>query len=196
MNPGDIILVPAGSGILSRLIKFFGRSKWSHVAIEAGRLACGKLGAALVFEADLLCKLTFFNTVSDSPIGISVYSWRPDWLQHLAADEAFQLARQLDGKEYGILSLTWYPWRWLVEKLHLPRRWAVHNWLPGGTVCTEIACVLLDRLATLEAELRSTLAIQQALTAMGYDSNAVTPLDIQKVCESLVNIGYMDATEI
>jgi hypothetical protein len=193
MTPGNIILVPASSSLLSRLIAFFGRSKWSHVALEAGTYACDDFGASLIFEADLLCKLT---VRSEWPEGTVIYSWRLDWLQTIAAEEIFRLVRELDGKEYGIFSLTWYPYRWLVEQLHLPRRWAVHNWLPGGTVCTEIAYVLLDRLATSEAELRSTLAIQQALTAMGHDSNAVTPLDIQKVCESLVNIGYVEKYEI
>jgi hypothetical protein len=193
MMPGDIILLPASNALLSRLIAFFGRSKWSHVALGAGVYPCDDRAESLIFEADLLCKLTMRE---NWPRGTVMYSWRLDWFQAIAAEEILPLIRELDGKDYGIFSLTWYPYRWVIEESHLPRRWAVHNWFPGGRVCTEVAYIFLDRIGTREADLKGTRYIAQAITAMGYDSNAVTPLDIQKICEPLVDLGYLEKYQV
>jgi hypothetical protein len=201
MNSGDIILMPAGDSWFSQLIAFFGRSKWSHVAVTAGEWRCATGAWNAILEAQLLVKLTLTGpaptvVLDGAAPGTVVISWLPDWLRNVAAEETERLVRELDGKDYGYASLVWFIWRWSVEKLHLPKRWAIHNWFPGGRVCSEVARLLLDRIGAREEELRGTRIITQAVASVGYDVNASTPADVKRISVLLEAVWYAAVTEI
>ncbi len=176
MTAGDIILVDGGHNFLSKAIKFFARSNWSHTALGAFRYD----GDDMVFEAEELVILDFWNG-GKNRTAFQVYSWsRPDH-QQAAAEVVDVLTRELNGKIYGFAQLLWFVYRWIIKSLRLPHRLAVHNWFPGGRICTEVVYI----------------AIEGTCTKIGYpfyyeyDSNAVTPADIEQICERLEMKGLL-----
>lgn len=128
----------------------------------------------MVFEAKALVLLTKWNSgVGRGPV--TIYKWNKPEHQAAAAETIEQLINELNGSYYGFAQLLWFLWRWIVDSLHLPRRFAIHNWMPGGRICTEVVY----------------LAIERTCKKIGfpfyyeYGLNAVTPEDIKNILVSL-----------
>ncbi|MDE2232964.1 MAG: hypothetical protein KGJ90_02420 [Patescibacteria group bacterium] len=179
IQDGDIILVHGGTDLLSKLIRFFSRSDYSHTALGAGIYN----GQQMAFEARALVLLTEWNNgAGRGPV--KVYSWTKPEHQAIAAQAVEGLVNELNGSYYGFAQLLWFIWRWTVDSLHLPHRLAVHNWMPGGRICTEVVY----------------LAIERTCQKIGfpfyyeYGLNAVTPEDISAILSSLAEHDLVKET--
>ncbi len=179
MTSGDIILVHGGTDWLSKLIRFFSRSAYSHTALGAGVYD----GKQMVFEAKALVLLTEWNNGAGRGL-VKIYKWVNPEHQLIASETVETLVGELNGAYYGFAQLLWFVWRWTVDSLHLPHRLAVHNWFPGGRICTEAVY----------------LGIQRTCEKIGfpfyyeYGLNSVTPEDIKAIVGSLVERGLMVET--
>lgn len=205
MMPGDVILTSNPSGLLSKLIRFFAKTPWSHSALgffpyHPVRNGNYHLGAQeLVFEANLTVSLSSVEDVIGGPGKLKparVYRFSNAIIAEMGKliDEAMSIVFfQYNGHTYGFAQLFWFVWRWIVEGLGLPRRWAVYNFFPGGEICTEVVYRYFEILSENDTPgwTAWTRQLKSVLDKLGRNRDAVHPGDIEFICDELVKRGLM-----
>jgi len=176
--PGDIIIVNNRDGnFLSKSIQFFTKG-WSHTAFGFFDLP----KTQTIFEANLTTGITDWKkTYHTETLDLSVYRW----VKPTADMEKIMWALydKYNGNVYGWGQLLYFIWRWAVESLGLPRRWAKKNFFPNNEICTEIIYVGL--------ELMGDPVVNSVLAKLDRDQNTVHPADIVWICDELVALGKM-----
>lgn len=181
IKPGDIIVVNNRDGnFLSSAIRFFTNS-WSHTAIGFFDMSRDPFPVQTIFEANLTTGITDWQkTFSDMHCDLRIYRWTKE----LGIEKiCWKLFDDYNGNIYGASQLVYFIWRWVVEKLHLPYRWAKKNPFPNKEICTEIIYVAF---AKLEND-----TVNAALVQLNRDQNTVHPGDIIEICEMLVSVGLL-----
>ena len=179
--PGDIIIVNNKDGnFLSSAIQFFTKS-WSHTAI--GFFPLPKFPPLqTIFEANLTTGITTWNaTYNNLDLDLRVYRWTKDLGIEKIVWEIFDA---YNGNTYGGAQLLWFVWRWIVEKLHLPIRWARKNFFPNKEICTEVVYAAFKKL--------NNPIVNVALEKLNKDQNTVHPGDIIFICEELRKAGLLE----
>ena len=182
LKPGDIIIVNNWDGnFLSKAIQFFTKS-WSHTALGFFPIHRNPLPLQSVFEANLTIEITDWEKVYDDlNYDLRVYRWT----RTLPVESVlWELFDKYNGATYGWWQLVYFVWRWVVEKLHLPQRWARKNFFPNREICTEI---VYDFLVLLNDSV-----INVALHKLDRNQNTVHPGDIIEVCEVLCTVGLLE----
>jgi len=174
IKPGDIIIVNNKDGnFLSSAIQFFTKS-WSHTAIGFFPFP-GKFPVQTIFEANLTTGITEWDkTYDDLQYDLRVYRWTKDIGIEKILWEIFS---EYNGNIYGWGQLLWFVWRWVVEKINLPTRWARRNFFPDKEICTEVVYVVFKKL--------NNPTVNAALEKLNKDQNTVHPGDIIFICEEL-----------
>ena len=183
--PCDVIIVNNFDGnFLSKAIRFFGKS-WSHTANGWFDIVHSGIASQTVFEANLLIGPTDWETTFNDPdYDIRVYQW----VNHTKKmDEvAWELYKRYNADSYGAGQLLWFIWRWMVEGLHLPARWARKNFIPNSEVCTEVVY--------MGFKLLEDPVVNSVLARLNRNQDTVNPGDIIWVCEELIKLGLMKRT--
>jgi hypothetical protein len=181
INPGDVIFVNNRDGnFLSKAIRFFTGSPWSHCALGFFNQQNGE---QTIFEANLTVSVTPWERTAANPhYDVMVYRW----LKHArnAEKAMWSVYHKYVGNTYGWAQLFWFMWRWMVTGLHLPARWAHKNFFPDNEICSEVEFV--GMLLTTDSPI-----VVAAINIQGYDQNAVHPGDILKICQNLEGMGVM-----
>ncbi len=192
-NPGDFAVCNSypkdwGGKFLSWAIRFFGGANLTHTLAFLGRETNGTHTDELVFEADLLVKRTAVGNTSV----VTWFHWR-DEIQAAAAEAVWQIKQEHDGELYGMAQLPWFIWLWLVEKLHLPKRWAIHNVFHSGDICTGIVYLILERTVSVLSITNPGLAnlIHPLIQRDGRDYRSQRPVDIRNIGYILEAAGYV-----
>lgn len=179
--PGDVIFVNNKDGnFLSKAIRFFTRSPWSHCALGFFNLSGGE---QTIFEANLTVSVTPWEDTANNPrYDVLVYRW----IKHAryAEQAMWSVYHKYVGNTYGWAQLLWFVWRWIVTGLHLPARWARKNFFPDNEICSEVEFV--GMLLTTD-----TPVVTSVILGQGYDQNAVHPGDILGICKTLEQMGVM-----
>lgn len=182
VQPGDIVIVNNWDGnIFSRLIRFFAHS-WSHTAIGFFPLVGDVSRRSTVFESNLTTGITDWQRMFYGPeYDLRVYRWRD---RTEVDNMCWALYEKYNGNTYGFAQLLWFVWRWLVESLRLPARWAHKNFFLNKEICTEVVYVGL--------RLMHNPVVDALLDLEGRDQNTVHPGDIDAVCRALVERATLD----
>jgi|WetSurSiteA1Bulk_404760.scaffolds.fasta_scaffold41318_1 hypothetical protein len=182
INPGDIIIVDNYNGnFLSKAIRFFTNS-WTHTAVGFVNIPRNPLAEQMLFEANIMVGLTAWDkTFDDYGMDVRVYRWKKKVASEKAVWEIFDA---YNGNTYGFAQLLWFVWRWVIEKLHLPKRWAVYNFFPGNEICTEVVYVFFKKL--------NDTVVNGALQRLGRNQNSVHPGDIIAICEDLCKVDALE----
>ena len=186
INPGDILIVDnRKGGFLSAAIRFFTNS-WSHTALGFFPIVTRFGTFQTIFEANFTTGITEWGkTFNNKDMRLKVYRWTKD----VGMEKALlSLFASYNGNTYGAFQLLWFIWRWVVEKLHLPRRWQGKNFFPNNEICTEVVYVALAKLNN--QFVNDVLASLK--DAYGLDQNSVHPGDIMMICEALRNAGLLE----
>ncbi|OGU56696.1 MAG: hypothetical protein A2V66_16280 [Ignavibacteria bacterium RBG_13_36_8] len=168
---GDfIILNNKEANILSRAIKFFTRSKFTHTAIGMGKV----LGEEATLGAELLISvLPLKRWTEDSEVEVIIY--RPVKIPSKIKREIVkEMYEHFVGTEYGYFQLLWFIWRWIAEGLGFDVR-KRGNWFPEGTICSELNFYYLERLAKYYNDNDLTVRLQE------WNGNNFTPRDAYTV---------------
>jgi len=183
IKPGDIILINNwAGGFLSSAIRFFTKS-WSHSAIGFYRLASNVLPPIqTIFEASTTVHVTDWARVyNDENLDLRVYRWTKPMPVEPILQKVFE---SYNGNTYGIFQVLWFVWRWVIEKLHLPKRWARKNFFPNHEICSEVVYVGLKEL--------NNPIVNIALAKLNRDQNTVHVGDIMFICDELVKMGILE----
>lgn len=186
LKTGDIIIVNNWNGsFLSKLIRFFTNS-WSHTAIGFFDLPRNPLPVQTIFEANLTTGITdWAKLFDDIDYDLRVYRWtQPVEIERIC----WELYDSYNGNIYGWWQLLYFVWRWIVEKLHLPQRFARKNFFPNQEICTELIYVALAKLQNDK--------VNAVLAKINRDQNTVHPGDIMEICEMLVKEGLLTRTYV
>ena len=180
--PGDILILNNMDGnFLSKSIRFFSGEPWSHTGVVFFPFLGGP-ETGNIFEADLLIKTTDWQSLVDDPYyDLRVYRWKN---QMNISPALLSVFKQFDGMLYGEMMLLWFIWAWIVKKLHLPLRWAIHNFFPGRGICTKVVYVFLQDL--------HDMYVTTAMSLVGKDENTVAPANIMAICDELCFNGFME----
>jgi len=181
IKPGDIIIVNNFAGsFLSKAIRFFTNS-WSHTALGFFDFP-RKPSQQMMLEANLLVTLSGWDKDDENThIDLRVYRWKKKNIPDKILWEMFDT---YNGNVYGWWQLLYFVWRWIVEKLSLPRRWALKNFFPNDEICTEIVYVALTKI--------NDPVVNAALARLSRDQNTVHPGDIISICEDLCKAGVLE----
>lgn len=179
--PGDIIFVNNKDGnFLSKAIRWFTRSPWSHCALGFFNQMNGE---QMIFEANLTVNATPWVRTADNPLyDVMVYRW----IKHgrNAEQAMWTVYHKYVGNTYGWAQLLWFVWRWMVTGLRLPARWAHKNFFPDNEICSEVEFV--GMLLTTDSP-----SVTSVIHRRGYDQNAVHPGDIFDICLELEQMGVL-----
>lgn len=170
---GDVYLWNAvRGGFLSSAIRFFTRSGFSHSSI--GWFIGGEVQAQL--EANLLVGLNPLVT-GDPEYTHKRYRFRaiPEevlavWVRHLW--------QEFSGKQYGVLQLPWFVWRWLLQHVLKVKKEFHHTWFPNGTICSELVYQYFQ-FAALYLSQHGRPEFEKALE--GYGADTVSPQDLWEI---------------
>jgi hypothetical protein len=181
-----------GGAFLSWAIRFFGGAKLTHTLAYLGEETNGDRTDGLVFEADLLVKRT---SVEDTSV-VTWFHWKDPMIQSVAAEAIWQIRKEHDGELYGMTQLPWFIWLWIVEKLHLPARLAIHNVFHSGDICTGIVFLFLERIVTLLGIRGISIGVlDKIIHADGRDYRSQRPIDIQNIGLALAKADYVTVEE-
>jgi len=191
MKPGSFAVKNSPcNNLLSCAIKIFGRSKYTHTLVYLGNLSSDlfKATESLIFEADLLVKMSWITAADDS----TWFIWKDDKIAAAIAEATWEIAHQKDGELYGWTSLGWFIWLWLVEGLHLPKRLAVHNLFLSGDICTGIVYMILVRGCEILATTNPGDAdiILKIIKQNGRDYRSQRPIDLFNIGIRLIQTNY------
>lgn len=180
--PGDIIIVNNHDGnFLSSAIQFFTKS-WSHTAIGFFPIKRKENTVQTVFEANLTTGITDWDKTFDYPkYDLRIYRWTKDIGMEKIVWELFD---SYNGNTYGWWQLLWFIWRWIVEGLRFPTRWARKNFFNNREICSEVVYVALEKL--------NNPTVNAALERLDRDQNTVHPGDIIFICEDLCSAGLLE----
>jgi hypothetical protein len=183
LNPGDIIIMNNWDGnFLSKAIRFFTKS-WSHTALGFFDMGFHAKTAQTVFEANLTVGITDWERAYGyDALDLRVYQWA----KPVDPQIVWELFDKYNGNVYGWWQLIYFIWRWIVEGLHLPKRWAHKNFFPNREICTELIYVLMER--------KNEVGVAAVLAMLDRDQNTVHPGDIIWACEELVKLGVLNRT--
>ena len=211
MKQGDIILVSSKGGFftLSGQIRFWTDSNLTHSAQGAGNYipdpSNPNIIEPMILEASAATKLTRWSYYQNGDSRYWVYSWRKPEHQAISANWARAAQKELDGDYYGVTMLPWFIYRRIIKELHLPKRWAKHDFLHirGENICSEDVDITLQRTATAilfndfpqQTLTPIELAALKYTTDYYYDTTAVSPADLKLMITQLVDAGLMYLTE-
>jgi hypothetical protein len=181
IKSGDIIIVNNWDGnFLSAAIRFFTKS-WSHTQWGFFPIVSPTQQRDAVFEANLLVGITDWEkTFNNSQLDLRVYRWTR--ILNIEA-ATWSLFDDHNDDVYGWWQLPFFVWRWLVQKLHLPKKWAIKNFFPNREICTGIIYIGLLRL--------NDSTINSILAKFDFNQFTVCPGDIINICEELVRAGLL-----
>lgn len=182
IKPGDIIIVNNWNGnFLSKAIRFFTKS-WSHTAVGFFDIPRNPLAQQTIFESNLLTGITSWEKTFDDPnCDVRIYRWKK---KVNITPVLWSVYDSYNGNTYGAWQLLYFVWSWLVNKMHLPKRWAKKNFFPNLEICTEILYQVFSKL--------DDTVVNGALGRLGKDQNTVHPGDIILICEDLCRIGVVE----
>jgi hypothetical protein len=159
---GDIG-ISTDKNTLSRLIRFFTRSKVSHTFLIQQPIG----GNVVAQEAALVVQCVPFEAwYVNSPVREYVL-YRPKNIEDAFIKEALDKSFiDYAGQQYGWLQCLWFSWRWFAGIFGIDVRKET-NWYPDGVLCTEI---IYDYLINLGP--------QFAVTMVGVNKDTVDAQDI------------------
>jgi len=136
---GDILLSSCNDGnFLSKAIKFFTNSEYTHTAPSMGDLGLGT--ESFLSAEPMICVLPKTNW--DKP----TYKYKIFHFKNVPEDFMRQIVLQLykeyAGTVYGWRSLFWFIYRWLMEKFGRDVR-KQKNWFTVNGFCSELTYRLM-----------------------------------------------------
>lgn len=179
---GDIHFY-SDNGWLGKCIKFFTKSKYTHVAIEVGELH--ELHTeTLVFESYL--------TQQFGKIGNPIKTYRINASNETILDALDFVIDKYYGKPYGFGQLLWFIWRWFLELLGFDSEKVrkMENWFPNSNICSELA----TRFMLVCAEVEDIHEIQAKWTLRGWNINSIAPSDLDLFLSDLETVEEINET--
>jgi hypothetical protein len=183
IKPGDIIIVNnRGNSFFSKAIRFFTSVPWSHTALGFFDVPRNPFRVQTIFEANLTTGVTDWDkTYNDMSIDLRIYRWK---VKVDSAPILWRLFNKYNGNAYGFFQIVWFMWRWVVEKVHLPTRWARKNFFNDREICTEVVYVFFKEL--------NDINVNAVLQKLNRDQNTVHPGDILFICEELRKLDVLE----
>lgn len=133
MKKGNLVFVQ-GKGIISKIIRFFDKGHYSHVAIA--------VDSDFVIEADVDTKVVVrgFEPDKYSKITVLDLGLSPDEAEHVV-DEASLLI----GTRYDYMQLVWYGFR---KMFNIKGKNRLNN--PKNVICSELVFIVLSKAGILD----------------------------------------------
>lgn len=167
IRPGDIGLGAKRKGFYPSAVRWFTKSKYSHVF-----LICHEYYEQLqVFEVDLKVQTVPFNKEYVEKNDDSYVIYRPIRATESEIYNAAKLVHNTRaGGLYGFLQIPWFAVRSILQKvgIHLKR-----NWFPSNDICSEMPLIYLKALNK-----------EYAGAFFLLTENETSPQDIAKIVES------------
>ena len=180
----NLILNNTPGGFLQKAIRVFSHGKpLTHTAVGFFPFVDGPT-TGNIFEADLLvCVSDWADCLQNPHYDLKVYRWAspPSNLSAVLWD----VHHRFNLRVYGGMQFPYYMWRWLVEVLHLPCRWAIKNFFPKNAVCTGIVFTVL--------QLVQDDYCRDAIARNGRNVFTCRPDDIEAICDDMQQHGHMVA---
>lgn len=167
IRPGDIGLSAKRTGWYPAAVRFFTRSKYSHVFIVMPEY----LGEMQILESNLEVGLRGFTAEYIEKNADAYRIYRP-----IKANESeiyracAQTFAQCNGNVYGFLQIPWFAARSICAIFGIT---LTRNWFPWGQICSEVPDIFLD---ILNKEYKNAFS--------EFGENETSPEDIAKVIES------------
>lgn len=168
IRPGDIGLGAKRSGFYPKAVRFFTKSKYSHVFMVIHPI----YGELSVLETDLKVQCVSFDKEYGSGKNADKYKiFRP-----IAANES-ELYNALRytyathaGDVYGFFQIPWFAYRAILSLFGIT---VSRNWFPDGQICSETPLIYLQNINSKYKKAFDHLT-----------PNETSPEDIAKVVES------------
>ena len=141
LRTGDVFFTFNKRNIISRLMRWFMGSEWSH----SGIVYAQTYSRNIVCEtSDFHVKLdTFERYIADPNVSAIVYR-HPEWFQVIHGNEEFirEECDKLNGKIYGYLQLISFAVRLLLRRIGIK----IPHFIRLGTVCNQVCAIPLNKL--------------------------------------------------
>ena len=167
IKQGDIGLSAKHHGWYPRLVRFFTKSKYSHVFVVADNF----YGEPVVIETDLKVQVVPFKKEYIDKDADSYKIYRPAKARQREIYDAIAFMYQSNaGETYGFLQIPWFAARSILKKFGINLS---KNWFPSGQICSETPVSYLQKLPEPYYSLFSKLT-----------HNETSPQDIAAIIES------------
>ena len=169
VKPGIVGFSVNRKGLLPKLIKFFTGSRWSHSFLIVNPI----YGLESVQEASLVVQFIPFDAHYRKNVSQEYVLFAPSGVSEEKIEAALTLCyREFAGVKYGYLSLFWFVYRWLMEKIGVDVR-KRKNWMSDGVICSELVFYFLEALGEPFTEILAD-----------FNPDTIQPEDLYKIVVS------------
>lgn len=164
IKPGDIGLSNKRKGWYPAAVRFFTRSKFSHVFIVGHEF----YNELTVIEADLKVQVVPFKKEYIEKNADAYKIYRPKLASQKEIYKALAKTYQsAAGETYGFMQIPWFAVRSILGKFGIKLS---HNWFPIGQICSETPVGYLKDLGQ-----------PYAVASINLTPNETSPEDIAKI---------------
>lgn len=174
---GDIVFY-SDNGWFGKLIKFFTRSKYTHVAVVIGEI----LDEEVVFESYLTQQ---YGRIGNPVARFRITNAAPEAIEKVLCD----LREKHHSRWYAFFQLLWFVWRWFLELLGFKRVYQKENWFPNSNICSEMGGRFI-RGVEHECDIWE---IDAKWIMKGYNINSIHPYDLYEFCVDNSQIAEISA---
>lgn len=169
---GSIIILNNKKGVFPKLVRFFTRSSFSHVAITLGKIIPNS-ESVLTAEGSGITVHPLKRYYENKNYDFSIYE-----LKVATEKELQQLTLNMYEKDvykpYAFFQNLWFIYRWFVEFFGMDVR-KQGNWFPNNSICSEHGYQLL----MMVAKLKNLKDLEKKLNE--WNSNCFSPEDCFQV---------------